>query len=98
MKAISATIRVSSNIVFIRPLDLFVRQLLNQFNPFSENGQLLDSLELIFNEAVVNILEHAYQSNENGKVQITICIESERLEFRFRRLGKKLRSGQHPRS
>lgn len=88
MKDISATIQVSSNIVFIRPLDMFVRQVLKQLKPFSKNEQLLDSLELIFNEALVNILEHAYQSNENGKVQITIHLESDQLEFRFEDWGR----------
>jgi serine/threonine-protein kinase RsbW len=88
MKELVVSIQVSSNTVFIRPLDLFVRQLLHQIKPFSEDEQLLDSIELMFNEALVNILEHAYQSNENGTVQITVTVESERLEFKFEDWGK----------
>jgi serine/threonine-protein kinase RsbW len=85
---IMVSIDVSSRKIFIRPLDSFVRKLLQQVKPYSDNDQFLDSMELIFNEALVNILEHAYDSDENKRVRIEIRIGMEKLEFRFEDWGK----------
>lgn len=79
---------VSSKRTLIRPLDSFVRSLLNEFTPFVENEQLLDSMELIFNEALVNILDHAYQLDESKQLSIEIRLECDKLEFRFEDWGK----------
>lgn len=88
MSDITATIEATSNAVFIRPLDLFVRQLLAQLEPFSTNERLLDSLELIFHEALVNIIEHAYKSGDGGEVKIQIRFTSKDLIFCFEDRGE----------
>jgi len=88
MRDIVASIHTTSNTVFVRPLDFFVRQLLHQVQPFSENDQLIDSVELVFHEALVNILEHAYQYRENGQVKIEIRVARQELEFRFEDWGE----------
>jgi serine/threonine-protein kinase RsbW len=79
---------VSSKRVLIRPLDSFVRSFLSEFTPFVENEQLLDSMELIFNEALVNILDHAYQLDETKQLSIEIRVDCDTLEFRFEDWGK----------
>jgi serine/threonine-protein kinase RsbW len=88
MKDIVAIIQATSNAVFIRPLGLFVRQLLNQLDPYAEDEQLIDTVELVFHEALVNILEHSYQSRESGEVKIEVRVAPQELEFRFEDWGE----------
>lgn len=83
MKDIFISVELDSNRLFIRPVVLLVREFLHQFKPFSENDRLLNSIELVFNEALVNVLKHAYLSDENKKVLIQIFIEKDNLIFYF---------------
>jgi anti-sigma regulatory factor (Ser/Thr protein kinase) len=93
---IVVSILVSSKRTLIRPLDSFVRSLLSELTPFVENEQLLDSMELIFNEALVNILDHAYQLDESKQLSIEIRVECDKLEFRFEDWGRTFDPGSIP--
>ncbi|MFH0958293.1 MAG: ATP-binding protein [Pseudomonadota bacterium] len=88
MKTLSISIQTEANELVIRPSVEFVRKLLEQFSPFAENERLLYSAELIFNEALVNIVEHTYQSANSGSVRIIVEIGAEMLKFRFEDWGK----------
>lgn len=76
-------IDVTAEMVFLRPLDHFVRLLLGQLPAFSGRGQLINDLELAFDEAFTNIHRHAYKSVEKGPVSIEIKVGNGMLEFRF---------------
>lgn len=87
MKNLSATIEISSDTVFLRPLDFFLRQFLTQLEPFYTNDHLLDSVELIVHEALVNIIKHAYKSREDGEIKIQILWTPETLSICFEDRG-----------
>lgn len=84
------TIRIETpaKMIMIRPLDVFVRYLIEQLPALSSTEGLVDNLELAFSEAFTNICRHAYESKENGFVSIHITLDSKQLEFRFEDHGK----------
>ncbi len=88
MITLAISIQTEANELIIRPSVQLVRTLLGQLSPFAENERLLYSAELIFNEALVNIVEHTYQSKNTGNVRLTIEIEGEQLIFRFEDWGQ----------
>ncbi len=88
METLSIDIQTEANELIIRPSVQFVRTLLGQLWPFAENERLLYSAELIFNEALVNIVEHTYQSTNTGSLRIIVEIVEETLKFRFEDWGQ----------
>jgi anti-sigma regulatory factor (Ser/Thr protein kinase) len=68
MDDISITIRTATNRVLIRTVNSFVRELLGQLKPFSEDTKMVDMLELVVNEAVVNMFRHAYNQPKQRKL------------------------------
>ncbi len=85
---ISVRIEVPAEMVFLRPLDHFVRLLLGQLPAFSGRDELISNLELAFDEAFTNIQRHAYGTGKKGPVSIEIMVGSGRLEFRFEDHGQ----------
>jgi serine/threonine-protein kinase RsbW len=83
VKDVSISVEVDTNRLVIRPVVALVREFLLQLKPFSENDQLLNSIELVINEALVNVLKHAYVSDDNKKVLIQTLVEKDRVVFRF---------------
>ena len=49
---------------------------------------MVDMLELVVNEAVVNMFRHAYKSAETKKAQLQINIQGQHLELRFEDWGE----------
>jgi serine/threonine-protein kinase RsbW len=45
------------------------------------------NVELAVNEAVVNVISHAYEDDSSGRMQITFRIGSDRLEVKIRDWG-----------
>lgn len=74
--------------ILLRPLDHFVRLLLAQLPAFSGRDDLINDLELVFDEAFTNIQRHAYASTEKGRVTIEITVGGDSLEFRFEDRGQ----------
>ncbi len=81
-KDITIRIEAPADIVLLRPLDILVRNLVEQLLRTSHD-KLLDELELAFNEAYTNIYRHAYPSEDKGKISLEIRIGPNELEFRF---------------
>lgn len=77
-------IKIDSNadLLLLRPLDLFVRQLVQQLPAFANHPSEVDGIELAFNEAYTNVSRHAYKGYDfKGPVTIQIVIHSDRLEI-----------------
>lgn len=87
-RKIEISIEAPANMALLRPLNLFVRELVALVPALSETPDLRDSLELAFDEAFTNIHRHAYRSSSDGPVTIQIKIDSDRLEFRFEDQGE----------
>lgn len=83
MKDVSISVEVDSNGLVIRPVVALVREFLLQLKPFSKNDRLLISIELVINEALVNVLKHAYLSDEKKKVLVQISVEEDKVIFCF---------------
>lgn len=81
-------VEAPAEIMLLRPLNQFVHHLLGQIPYLSGNDELLNNLELVFDEAFTYIHRHAYRSEEKGPVAIDIKIGSDRLEFRFEDRGE----------
>lgn len=96
MDDISITISAATNRILIRTVNAFVRELLSQLKPFSEDTKMLNMLELVVNEAVVNVFRHAYKADETKKAQIQIDIRGEQLEFRFADWGESFNLEEVP--
>lgn len=83
MKDVSISVEVDTNRLVIRPVVALVREFLLQLKPFSEDDRLLSSVELVINEALVNVLKHAYRSDDNKKVLIQTLVEKDKVVFCF---------------
>ncbi len=81
-------IETSAEIILLRPLDLFVRNLVQQLPGFSNAEDVVDNVELAFNEAFTNVSRHAYKSNKKGPVRIEIFIRHNHLEIRLEDYGE----------
>ncbi len=81
-------IEVKAEIFLLRPLDIFVRNLVKQLPAFSSDQDTVDSIELAFNEAYANISRHAYKSGVKGPVQIEIFVKDRMLEIRLEDNGE----------
>ena len=81
-------IEVKAEIFLLRPLDIFVRNLVKQLPAFSSDQDTVDSIELAFNEAYANISRHAYKSGVKGPVQIEIFVKDKMLEIRLEDNGE----------
>ena len=81
-------IEVKAEIFLLRPLDIFVRNLVKQLPAFSSDQDTVDSIELAFNEAYANISRHAYKSGVKGPVQIEIFVKDKMLEIRLEDYGE----------
>lgn len=81
-------IEVAAEIFLLRPLDIFVRNLVKQLPEFSGDDNILDNIELAFNEAYANISRHAYNCGTKGPVQIEIFVQDDMLEIRLEDYGK----------
>lgn len=84
---ITVTIEAPADISLLRPLDILVRNLVEQLLRTGED-KVLDELELAFNEAYTNIFRHAYPSGEKGRFSLLIRIGANELEFRFEDDGR----------
>jgi anti-sigma regulatory factor (Ser/Thr protein kinase) len=82
-------IELKAEMFLLRPLDVFVRSLINQLPAFSGNENSADNMELAFNEAYSNISRHAYKSAEKGPVKIEIFVKDDMLEIRLEDHGEK---------
>lgn len=81
-KDITVRIEAPADIVLLRPLDILVRNLVEQLLR-TGHDKLLDEIELAFNEAYTNIYRHAYPLEEKGRFSLEIRIGRNELEFRF---------------
>jgi anti-sigma regulatory factor (Ser/Thr protein kinase) len=79
----SIRIEAPADLMLLRPLDAFVRRLIEQSPRCAAVENCIDNLELVFNEAFMNIHDHSYRSRPNGPVWIQILMSPDRLEFRF---------------
>lgn len=84
----SVKIEVPANLVLLRPLDVFVRHLIQGLPHHAVSDELAANLELVFNEAFMNIHDHAYRSRPMGPVSLEIKVTGDRLEFRFEDEGE----------
>jgi serine/threonine-protein kinase RsbW len=87
-QALTITIEVPSEMMLLRPLNHFVRNLMLQVPAFSGDDAMVNDLELAFDEAFTNIHRHAYPSERKGSVTIQIRIDPHELEFRFEDRGE----------
>jgi anti-sigma regulatory factor (Ser/Thr protein kinase) len=87
-------IDVKAEIFLLRPLDIFVRNLVKQLPAFSSDQDTVDSIELAFNEAYANISRHAYKSGVKGPVQIEIFVKDKMLEIRLEDNGENFNPGE----
>ena len=85
---IAVRIEVPAEIMLLRPLNQFVHHLLGQAPNLSGNEELINNLELVFDEAFTNIHQHAYPSENKGPVSIEIKVNPNKLEFRFEDQGE----------
>ena len=81
-------IEASAEIILLRPLDLFVRNLVQQLPGFSNAEDVVDNVELAFNEAFTNVSIHAYKSNDKGPIRIEIFVRQNHLEIRLEDHGE----------
>ena len=81
-------IEASAEIILLRPLDLFVRNLVQQLPGFSNAEDVIDNVELAFNEAFTNVSRHAYKSKQKGPVRIEIFVRQNQLEIRLEDYGE----------
>lgn len=84
---ITVKIEAPADMSLLRPLDILVRNLVEQLLQTSED-KVLDELELAFNEAYTNIFRHAYPSGEKGRFSLIISIRANVLELRFEDDGR----------
>jgi serine/threonine-protein kinase RsbW len=83
----SVKIEVPADLVLLRPLDVFVRHLIQGLPHDAVSEDLAAHLELVFNEAFMNVHDHAYRSRATGPVWIEIFVSSDRVEFCFQDQG-----------
>lgn len=76
-------IEATAELILLRPLDRFVRELILQVPELAEPVELVDKLELAFSEAYTNICRHAYPSGESGPVAVFIELTADRLVIQF---------------
>ena len=81
-------IEARAEMILLRPLDLFVRNLVQQLPGLSSSEDLIDNVELAFNEAFTNVSKHAYKSNQKGPVCIEIFVQNNYLEIRLEDHGE----------
>jgi anti-sigma regulatory factor (Ser/Thr protein kinase) len=81
-------IEARAEIILLRPLDLFVRNLVEQLPGFSNAEEIVDNVELAFNEAFANICRHAYKSSRKGPVRVEIFVRQNDLEIRLEDNGE----------
>ncbi|MGC8605680.1 MAG: ATP-binding protein [Desulfomonilaceae bacterium] len=80
-------IEARAEIILLRPLDLFVRNLVQQLPAFSNAEDIVDNVELAFNEAFTNVSRHAYKSKQKGPIRIEIFVQQNYLEIRLEDYG-----------
>lgn len=81
-------IEVPADLLLLRPLDVFVRHLIQGLPHDAVSDALAANLELVFNEAFMNIHDHAYRSRHMGPVSIEISVSVDRVEFCFQDEGE----------
>lgn len=79
---IRVKIEARADMLLLRPLDILVRNLVEQLLGINDR-KLLDELELAFNEAYTNICRHAYPSENKGYFSLYIRVGTKELEFYF---------------
>jgi anti-sigma regulatory factor (Ser/Thr protein kinase) len=84
----------TAELILLRPLDLFIRCLMEQIPVLSRTVELVDNLELVFTEAYANVHRHAYKSGEKGPVVIEIRITPCELAFIFEDFGEGFEPSQ----
>jgi anti-sigma regulatory factor (Ser/Thr protein kinase) len=80
-------IETSSDKRMLRPLDLLVRNLMEQLPEASSLGNVIDNVELAFNEAFINIYNHAYKRSDKGTVFIEVILNDDSIEIRLEDSG-----------
>jgi len=86
---IRVRIETDAELALLRPLDAFVRSLMEQVPALACAKELVDKLELAFNEAFTNVCKHTYPSRQKGPLAIEIHLGQDHLEFRFEDRGRK---------
>ncbi len=76
-------IETPARMAILRPLSMFVRDLLRSTTCLDDAHQVLNDVELAFNEAFTNIQRHAYETREDGPISIEIRVYSRKLELKF---------------
>ncbi|MBI5570249.1 MAG: ATP-binding protein [Desulfomonile tiedjei] len=85
---LAVKIEVPAELKLLRPLNLFVRGLMEQAPALAASEKLLDDMELVFNEAFMNVHDHAYRFGAKGRLSVEIILRQDRLEFRFEDEGE----------
>lgn len=88
IKEMTVKIEAPAELMLLRSLNAFVRELIRQLPALERSDKVVDDLELVFNEAFANVNEHAYPSEDKGEVIIRIRLGSDFLEFRFEDTGR----------
>ncbi len=79
---IKVKIESNADLLLLRPLDVFVRQLVQQIPAFADHPSEVDGIELAFNEAYTNVSRHAYKGRDTkGPISIGILIHLDRIEI-----------------
>jgi len=80
---INVTIELPALMMMLRPLNNLVRTLIRQVPALAGDDEMVNNIELAFDEAFTNISRHAYPHNHKGTVTVRIRIDTESLEFQF---------------
>ncbi len=73
--------------LLLRPLNAFVRSLMEQLPPFENNPKWIDNIELVINEVFTNVIRHAYPGEKHGRLAVEVNLRSDRIEFVFHDWG-----------
>ncbi len=72
----------TADLLLLRPLDLFVRHLVEQLPAFADHPSDVDGIELAFNEAFTNVSRHAYKGYDiKGPISIQFIVHPDRFEM-----------------
>jgi anti-sigma regulatory factor (Ser/Thr protein kinase) len=83
----TVTIDAPANEMMLRPLCALVRELAKSLPRAETDPHLVDDLELIFNEAFVNIYKHAYSGKADGRAQVEITFGPDHVHLTFEDRG-----------
>lgn len=82
------TLGISSNKKYIRLVRTTLKTFLNLNN--YDNSEEIFMIELAINEAIANIIEHTYNSDENKNINLEIILEKNKLVISIKDEGPKI--------